>query len=427
MSNNYIIENGTIVYPNDLYMKKSKYIIIENGIMKDLILDNENKDIDFNNFSNYKIIDARDEYIFPALTDLHVHLREPGFTDKEDIISGSNAAYAGGFSTICCMANTKPVVDNLDTINYIKNKAKDAKVKVLPIGACTKGLVGKEICDYGLFKDNGVIALSDDGATVGDNSIMLAVLNEAKKYSYTVITHSEDIATRNDGVINLGDISKKLGVKGNPSHSEAIMIYRDCLLADLTGCPVHISHVSTAYGVDAIKWAKDKGFPITAEACPHHLFLTDEAVLEHGTNAKMAPPLRTKTDVRILREALIDGIIDIIATDHAPHTKAEKNQDLSKAPFGIIGLETSFSLMLKMIEEERSFDLKKLIEKMSINPSKIIGKMNFDFSVGSEVNLFISSIDKTFKVNPEIFKSKAINTPFINWILPGIISERIFS
>ena len=420
------IINGNLVDPNKNKIYNINYITIENNIIKDLSI-NENKQHKKIDNDDFTIIDAKDCYIIPSLIDIHTHLRDPGYTEKEDIISGSESAYEGGFKTICCMANTNPVNDNPETTKYIKEKASSTNIDVLPISACTKGLQGKELVDFHKMVEAGAIAFSDDGMTITDSQVMKDVLIEAKKLNKVVITHSEDTSLLKGSSINEGKISKELGLKGNPSIAEAIMVYRDCMLAGLTECHVHIAHISTAYGVEVVKWAKDKGFPVTAEVCPHHLFLNDDMVKEKGTNAKMAPPLRSKSDVKACREGLIEGIIDIIATDHAPHTIEEKKKDIQNAPFGIIGLETAFSLGYKLTMEEKDFDIVNLVKSLTTTPSNLLNLKHDMIEKGNKAEFFIFNPNDKWIVDVNKLKSKAKNTPFEGLTLPGRIIWKSFN
>ena len=297
----------------------------------------------------YRILDASGKIVTPGLIDLHVHLREPGFEHKETIATGCRAAVHGGFSAVCCMANTRPVNDSIAVTEFIlAQAAKAGLARVYPVAAVTKGLEGRSLCDYRELKQAGAAALSDDGRPVLDSRIMRLALEQACQHNLPVISHSEDPSLSKDGVMNEGPAARKLGVAGIPNAGESIMVLRDIALSELTGAPVHIAHVSTRESVRAIRDAKARGVRVTAETAPHYFALTDEAVLRHGADAKMSPPLRSERDRQAVREGLADGTIDCIATDHAPHAPAEKAAGLTQAPNGVIGLETAFPISLQL-------------------------------------------------------------------------------
>jgi dihydroorotase len=365
-------------------------------------------------------IDARGLKVFPGLIDMHVHLREPGFEYKETIKTGTMAAIKGGFTTVCCMPNTFPVNDNASVTEFIKRKAsQEGYCAVLPIGAITKGQKGEELAEIGTMKNEGCIAFSDDGQPVMNSLIMRRALEYSKAFNVPIISHCEDLTLSEDGVMNEGLLSVTLGLKGIPVEAEQIMIFRDILLAELTGGKLHIAHVSTEGSVDLVRNAKKKGVNVTVETCPHYFSLTEDAVKGYDTNAKVNPPLRTERDIEAIKEGLKDGTIDVIATDHAPHHRDEKLREFDMAPFGISGLETAMGLSLKLVREN-ILSLSQLIEKMTLNPAKILGLDKGTLMVGSDADVVIIDEDREFKVDTEHFISKGKNTPFEGRILKGM-------
>ncbi|MBC8463647.1 MAG: dihydroorotase [Deltaproteobacteria bacterium] len=367
---------------------------------------------------NTKIVDATGKIVVPGLVDMHVHLREPGHEYKETILTGCMAAAAGGFSDICCMPNTKPVNDNSEVTTCILKKArKAAGARVYPVAGISKGLAGKILCEYGDLKDAGAIALSDDGFPVMDSGLMQSALESAKEFDLPIISHCEDRLLAADGVMNEGIVARRLGFSGIPNAAEAAMVTRDILLCELTGARLHIAHVSTKESVKAVRDAKSKGVPVSAETAPHYFTLTHEAVENYNTNAKMNPPLRSPRDVEAVREGLSDGTIDVIASDHAPHSITEKEVQFEKAANGIIGLETSLALSLNLVEQ-KIVTLPELIEKMSINPARILG-LEKGISVGKKADITIIDTKTTYTVDAAAFKSQSRNTPFDGWKLKG--------
>ncbi len=365
-------------------------------------------------------IDVRGLKVVPGLIDMHVHLREPGFEYKETIKSGTMAAIRGGFTTVCCMPNTFPINDNASVTEFIKRKAsQEGYCTVLPIGAITKGEKGEELAEIGTMKNEGCVAFSDDGQPVMNSLIMRRALEYSKAFNVPIISHCEDLTLSEDGVMNEGLMSVTLGLKGIPAEAEQIMIFRDILLAELTGGKLHIAHVSTEGSVGLIRNAKKRGVNVTAETCPHYFSLTEDAVKGYDTNAKVNPPLRTARDIKAIKEGLKDGTIDVIATDHAPHHRDEKSKEFDMAPFGISGLDTALSLSLKLVREN-ILSLSQLIEKMTLNPAKILSLDKGDLMVGSDADLVIIDEDKEFKVEAEHFISKGKNTPFGGRILNGL-------
>lgn len=384
-----------------------------------------------------KVIDAGGMIVAPGFIDLHTHLRDPGFEYKEDIRSGAKAALAGGFTTILCMPNTNPVCDNKEVVQYIIKKSSDIGLaRVIPVGAISEGLEGKKAADIAGMADTGVLAISDDGSCVQDNSLMLKACQSAKERGVLVIDHAEDISISKDGVMNEGDLSKRYQLPGIPRESETSIIERDVELAKKAAAHLHIAHVSTAEGVEMIRRAKAEGVPVTCEAAPHHLVLTEDAISQYGPNAKMKPPLRLKSDMYALREGLADGTIDAIATDHAPHAGHEKI-DMSSAAFGIIGMETALPVCMRLVEEGW-ITLERLIELFTSSPAKVIspslGGMRSGegglagcgtLSINSPADLTIFSTNETFKIASRLFRSKSRNTPFEGWEVRGKVQYTI--
>jgi dihydroorotase len=366
------------------------------------------------------LIDAAGMYVIPGLVDAHCHLRDPGYEYKEDIETGTKSAAAGGFTSVACMANTKPVIDNESVVNYIISKAKEEGiVNVYPIGAITKGLQGKELSEIGELKFAGAVAISDDGYSVADASLMKKALQYASMFDMTVISHCEDLSLTEGGLMNEGYISTINGLRGIPSAAEEVMVARDLILAEYTGAPLHIAHVSTALSVELIRNAKKRGVPVTAETCPHYFTLTEEACAGFNTLAKVNPPLRTDKDVEAVVEGLKDGTIDIIATDHAPHHDDEKNIEFELAANGIIGFETALPLAVTRLVKPGHLDMDELVRKMCLNPSSILGLNKGTMKEGAVADITIFNADESFTVDINKFKSKSRNSPFNGYKLFG--------
>ncbi len=408
-----IIKGGQVIDPGninallDIYIKNGKIVALEPPEKFSTMVSKEDN-----------VHDAQGKIVVPGLIDIHVHLREPGFEHKETIESGCRAAASGGFTAVCCMPNTHPVNDTITVTSFIKEKAQAAcGVKVYPVAAISQGLEGKMLSDYAALKKLGVVALSDDGLPVNNSQMMRRALEEAHLHGLLIISHSEDFALASNGQMNEGVISNRMGVKGIPNAAESIMVMRDIALSELTNASIHIAHVSTKESVRVISEAKKRGLPVTAETAPHYFTLTDKAVEMYGTSAKMNPPLRSETDRIAIREGLTDGTIDVIATDHAPHASSEKAVNFSDAPNGIIGLETSLGLSLKLVSDG-VLTLESLIEKMSKNPARLIGLDN-DLKVGNAADISIIDMDVTYTVASDQLKSLSTNSPFIGWELKG--------
>lgn len=414
-----LIQNGHIIDPYQ-GISGTGDILIEGGKIKDIKTksrEQRQKTRDDNHTD--RIIDAKGLMVLPGLIDMHVHLREPGFEYKETISSGTLAAVKGGFTTVCCMPNTFPVNDNASVTEFIKRKAsQEGHCTVLPIGAITKGQKGEELAEIGTMKKEGCIAFSDDGHPVMNSLIMRRALEYSKAFGVPIISHSEDLTLSEGGVMNEGLMSVTLGLKGIPAEAEQVMIFRDILLAELTGGRLHIAHVSTEGSVNLIRYAKKRGAHVTAETCPHYFSITEEAVSGYNTNAKVNPPLRTKRDIAAIKEGLRDGTIDVIATDHAPHHRDEKMREFDMAPFGISGLETAVSLSLRLVGEG-TLTMDQLVEKMTLKPAEILQINKGNLKVGSDADLVVIDINKEFTVRSDRFVSKGKNTSFEGWMTKG--------
>ncbi|MBU1711880.1 MAG: dihydroorotase [Proteobacteria bacterium] len=365
-----------------------------------------------------RIIDASDKIVVPGLIDMHVHLREPGQEYKETIETGTLAAACGGFTSVCAMPNTIPVNDNRQITEYILKRTREAgNVTVYPVAAISKGLEGMSLCEYGDLKEAGAIALSDDGKPVSNSRLMRRAMEYARGFRLPVISHCEVNELSAGGVMNEGAVATRMGLAGIPNAAESIMVMRDIALCELTGAHLHIAHVSTHESVNAIREAKRKGIPVTSETAPHYFTLTDDAVSGYNTNAKMSPPLRSAFDREAVREGLSDGTIDVIASDHAPHSSIEKDVEFDFAANGIVGLETSVSLCLKLVEDG-VIGISELIEKISKNPARILG-IEKSIKIGGIADITIIDPEAVYTVDSGGFRSLGRNTPFNGWKMKG--------
>jgi len=367
-----------------------------------------------------KIIDARNRMVLPGLVDMHVHLREPGYEHKETIATGSLSGVAGGFTALACMPNTNPVNDRAAVTEFILRRANEADLcRVYPIAAITQGQRGEILNDFDELRKAGAVGVSDDGRPVEKRELMRQAMELGRSLGLAVISHCEDLSLSAGGVMHDGAVSERLGLRGIPAASEEGMVRREISLAQKTGCPVHIAHVSTAGSVEWIRRAKQEGIPVTAETAPHYFSLDHRAVEEYNTCAKMNPPLREPGDVEAIKKGLAEGVIDVIATDHAPHTREEKNVAFEKAPFGIVGLETAVPLTLRLISEG-VLNWPEAIRKLSYAPATLLGVAGGVLSEGAVADLAILDPEVTYVVKAEGMRSKGKNSPFIGWSMKGI-------
>ncbi|NDC24863.1 MAG: dihydroorotase [Proteobacteria bacterium] len=364
-------------------------------------------------------LDVSGLVVTPGWIDIHTHLREPGGTHKETIETGTRSAAAGGFTSIACMANTQPVNDSSYITTYIRQKvSSDSPVNVFPIGAVTKGLKGEELAEIGSMREAGIVAISDDGKTVMNAYLFRKALDYSRRFDLVVISHAEDLNLKGRGVMNEGFNSARFGLRGVPKAAEEVIVARDIYLAELTGARLHIAHASTAGSVALIREAKRRGIQVTAEVTPHHLTLTDEAVGTYDTNTKVAPPLREKEDIEALQEAVADGTIDALASDHAPHSREEKEVEYDHAEFGMVGLETAFPLYYAKVLKNH-WDLSKLVAAMTLKPAQIIGVKKGTLQIGADADISIFDPKHEWTVDRNDFRSKSHNSPFHGWQVTG--------
>jgi dihydroorotase len=376
--------------------------------------------------SDAEIIDANGLLVLPGFVDAHCHLREPGFEYKEDIESGTRSAAAGGFTSIACMPNTNPVVDNKAIVSYIKSTVKEkGYVNVFPIAAISKGMKGEELSEIGELAKAGAVAISDDGKPVVNSSLMKKAMQYSSMFGIKVISHCEEKDLADEGVMNEGYTSTIMGLKGIPAPSEEIMVAREAILSEYLKIPIHIAHVSTELSVDIVRNAKKRGVKITAETCPHYFSITEEACLGFNTLAKVNPPLRTEKDRLAVIEGLRDGTIDMIATDHAPHHKDEKNVEFNIAANGLVGFETAFALAMTYLVKNGALTMEELVYKLTEAPSKMLGIDKGTLGVGKDADITIVNPDEEYVVDIEKFKSKSKNSPYNGFKLSGTIQYTI--
>ncbi|MCH8040142.1 MAG: dihydroorotase [Nitrospinae bacterium] len=415
-----LIRNGHVIDPGRFNGKAD--VLIEGGkiaaVGAKLLVKGDNS-------SHVTVIEAKGLWVCPGFVDLHVHLREPGFEYKETIATGARAAVAGGFTSVCCMPNTQPVNDSRSVTEFILRQAASAKqAHVFPIGAITKGSDGNELAEIGELYEAGCVALSDDGRPVMQSLIMRRAMEYALAFNLPIIDHCEDLSLAEGGSMNEGLVSTELGLAGIPSAAEEVMVARNVALAELTGARLHLAHVSTVGSVRLVREAKSRGLAVTAEACPHHFSLTEEAVRNFNTHAKMNPPLRTGADVQAVKEGLRDGTIDGIATDHAPHAVQEKQLQFDEAPFGIVGLETALPLVLNLVEEG-VLSSEQAISKLTCAPAQVFALPKGTLALGADADVVLIDPDHTWVVDPSRFQSKARNTPFTGWTMKGRVMKTI--
>ncbi len=408
---NLFIKNGHVIDPAGNVDEKLDVLVVDGKIAKLAKPGSISAD-------GAKVIEAAGRLIVPGLIDMHVHLREPGFEYKETIETGTAAARAGGFTSVCCMPNTNPVNDTRSVTEFILAQAKNAAARVYPVGAITKGSKGEELAEMAELHAAGCLAVSDDGKPVMNAGMMRRAMEYSKIFDLLVISHCEDNTLSGKGVMNEGAVSTELGLRGIPRAAEEVMTARDILLAELTGARLHIAHVSTAGSVRLIREAKSRGVKVTAETCPHYFSLTEDAARGYNTMAKMNPPLRTADDVAAVKQGLRDGTLDVIATDHAPHALDEKSGEFDYAPFGIVGLETALGLTLRLVEEG-VLSIAEAIRKLASNPASILKMGKGTLAAGSDADITIIDPRLEWTVDASQFKSKSKNTPFSGWKLKG--------
>ncbi|HVF39459.1 MAG TPA: dihydroorotase [Gemmatimonadaceae bacterium] len=391
--------------PGDVFIKDGKLAGVGNGV---------------GNPDDAEVIDCSGFIVSPGFIDVHCHLREPGREDVETIASGARAAAAGGFTAVCAMPNTDPVTDNQAAVGFIIRQSQRAKAaRVHVIGAISVGQRGETLAEFGEMVAAGAVAMSDDGRPVVSAQLMRTALEYARSFRIPVIDHCEEPTLAKGGAMNEGMVSARLGLKGIPSEAEEIMVIRDILLARRTGGHVHLAHMSTYGSVELIRWGKERGINVTAEVCPHHISLTEERVLLYDTNAKMNPPLRTQRDVEALRDAVKDGTIDMIATDHAPHHYDEKEREFADAPNGIIGLETALAVSVTNLVETGHIDFRTLVEKMSCAPARLFGLPGGTLKRGSAADVTVFDPARKWRVEPSEFLTQGRNTPYAGMTLTG--------
>ena len=411
----YIIKNAILCDKKG--MSSPKTLLIEEGKIKHIL---HAEAPFFSNQNSDTVVDAQGHVLLPGLIDVHVHFREPGYEYKETIQTGSTAAVKGGFTTVVCMPNTRPVIDHAETLKGVLNKGKEARLaKVLSYATITIGQLGQQLTDFSSLKEAGAIGFTDDGVGVQDASLMKQAMTVAASLHVPIVAHCEENSLVGDAFVTVGEFSKRYGIRGIPNESEAIHVARDILLAEATGVHYHVCHVSTAQSVRLIREAKKQGIHVTAEVCPHHLLLCDEQIPALDANWKMNPPLRSPRDVEACIEGLEDGTIDMIVTDHAPHSAEDKAKGMQHAPFGIVGLETAFPLLYTKFVITGKWTLRFLIEKMSENPASVFGIKGGTLLPGAAADFTIIDVEKKRMVDPATFATKGRNTPFTNWTLQG--------
>jgi len=407
-----LIRGGTVVEPVDGSVLEQDVLLSDGriaGIGRNL------------SAAGAEVIDASGKLVVPGLVDMHVHLREPGYEAKETLLTGARAAVRGGFTSVACMPNTNPVVDNAALVSYIKNTAAALGLaRVYPVGAISRGSRGEELAEMGDMKKAGAAAFSDDGQPVADAGLMRRAMQYARMLGMTVISHCENKELSLGGTMHEGYVSTLLGLKGIPASSEEVMVARDLLLAEETGCKLHIAHVSTAGSVRLVREAKARGIRVTAEVTPHHFTLTDEAVVGYDTSTKVNPPLRTAFDVVAVKEGLADGTIDVIATDHAPHTIEEKDVEYDRAPFGMVGLETAMGLVWTELVVGGVLTPLQAVTKMTLHPARVLNIPGGTLGAGAPADITIIDPTASETVDPALFESKGRNTPFAGQALKGL-------
>ena len=416
--NSYIIKGGRVIDPANKIDERLD-ILIQDGLIEKLSTNIE---------SDLPVIDASGKIVVPGFIEIHAHFREPGFTHKEDLQTGAKSALKGGYTTVCVMPNTNPVIDSTYLVEYLKLKAKKndlAKVEI--ISAVSKNLKGKELANLMSLKEKGAVAFSDDGMPIMDANLMKNALSYIKNFNTPIVLHEEDHNLSKPGVVNEGIISSKFGLAGTPSSSEEVMIARDIILAQKENVHIHIAHVSSKTSVDLVRDARKKGINVTCEVTPHHLLLNENEFINrpYDTNLKMSPPLRTKEDMLACQQGLLDGTIQAIATDHAPHAISEKEQNFGDAPNGIIGLETAFPALYTELVKTGIMELASLIEKLTCSPASVFDLNRGTLAVGSKADITIIDLEKEFTYSADSIVSKSKNSPWIDEKFHGEIKYTI--
>ncbi|MEK4060081.1 MULTISPECIES: dihydroorotase [Paenibacillus] len=407
-----IIRNASVL--NQEGELETRHIVVKDGVISAIESNLDALD------ESTEIIEAEGKLLIPGLIDMHVHLREPGFEHKETVETGARSAAKGGFTTIACMPNTRPVTDSPEIVQFVKDKAREAGlVKVLPYAAITKNELGRELTDFAALKEAGAIGFTDDGVGVQTAQMMKDAMKLAAGLDMPVIAHCEDDSLVEGCAVNEGKFATAHGLKGIPNESEAIHVGRDILLAEATGVHYHVCHVSTEQSVRLIRQAKQIGILVTAEVCPHHLLLSEEDIPGMDANWKMNPPLRSRRDVEACIEGLLDGTLDIIVTDHAPHSEEEKAKGMQLAPFGIVGFETAFPLLYTAFVATGKWDLSLLVQRMTADPARVFRLNTGHLTVGAPADLTLIDLKEEQEVDPASFASKGRNTPFAGWKLKG--------
>ena len=420
-----VITGGNVIDPH-LGLLSHASIFVKDGKFLNIETNKATIAASIKTLARDRVIDATGMLVTPGLIDMHVHLREPGREDEETILTGAMAAAAGVFTAICCMPTTHPALDNQESVRFIASQAQSAAARVYVVGAITKDIAGKELAEIGDLVKAGVVAISDDGNYLQNPDLMRRALEYARMFDIPILQHAEDQFLVGGGVMNEGWESTRLGISGRPGVAEEVAVLRDIQLAGFTGGRVHIQHVSAAGSVEAIRRAKAEGVRITAEACPHHFTLTDSEIGKRfDTNLKVNPPLRTQKDIDAIIGGLVDGTIDCITTDHAPHSHEEKDVEFDQAPSGMIGLETALGLVKTRLVDKGFLSWPDAIRKMTVAPARILKLPHGDFTAGRAADVTIIDPDRTWTVRPESFHSRSRNTPFGGWELSGSVVKTI--